>query len=185
MISVNNRNRIGSVKVNSLAVVRADDMSKVKTALCDLIRYAHLTFADKARVLEPVFADNILISVMKSPLKMCCKAASIVPLEDDASAAIGRLRKIHPPAHVIIVSPRHEIFDQLAEYIDILPEINLNLEWDDDDDSDGSISIESTTKSPIEISAKNSIENSIKSSIKNFSRTKSSQTEGNKAAGVV
>lgn len=190
MISVNNRNRVGSVKVNSLAVVRADDMSKVKTALCDLIRYAHLVFADKARVLEPVFADNILISVMKSPLKMCCKAASIVPLEDDASAAIGRLRKIHPPAHIIIVSPRHEIFGQLAEYIDILPEINLNLEWDDEDD--GNISIDSTTKiltgvsakSPIEISAKNSIDRTIKSSMKNFSDTKSSQTECNKAAGV-
>ncbi len=189
MINTKGSNRVGSVKVNSLAVVRADDMSKVKIALCDLIRYAHLTFADKARVLEPVFADNILISVMKSPLKMCCKAASIVPLENDASTAIGRLMKIHPPGHVIIVSPRHEIFYQLAEYIDILPEINLNLEWDnDDDDDDGGVSIESTTKSPIEISAKNSIESSIKSSmkssIKNLSGTKSSQTEGNKAAGA-
>lgn len=153
-------NMIGSIKTNSLAIVRADDMSKVKTTLCDLIRYAHLTFADHARKLEPTFADNILISVMKSPLKMCCKAASIVPLEDDASTAIGRLIKIHPPAHVIIVSPRHDIFNQLVEYIDVLPEINLNLEWDDDDDN---TSIDSPVKSSIEISTKNSIEGSIKS----------------------
>ena len=114
--------------VNALAVVRADDMSKVKTALCDLVRYARLTFADKARRLEPAFADNILIHVMKSPLRTCCKAASIVPLTDEASAAIGRLRKIHPPAHVIIVSPRHEIFHELINYVDILPEIDLTLE---------------------------------------------------------
>lgn len=114
--------------VNALAVVRADDMSKVKTALCDLVRYARLTFADKARRLEPAFADNILIHVMKSPLRTCCEAASIVPLTDEASAAIGRLRKIHPPAHVIIVSPRHEIFHELINYVDILPEIDLMLE---------------------------------------------------------
>jgi hypothetical protein len=114
--------------VNALAVVRADDMSKVKTALCDLVRYARLTFADKARRLEPTFADNILIHVMKSPLRTCCEAASIVPLVDEASAAIGRLRKIHPPAHVIIVSPRHEIFHELINYVDILPEIDLTLE---------------------------------------------------------
>lgn len=122
-------NRIGSDKMNSFAVVRGDDMSKVKTALCDLIRYAHLSFEGKARRLEPAFADNILIRVMKSPLRMCCEAASIVPLNEDASAAIGRLRKIHPPAHIIIVSPRHEIYHELANFVDILPEIELNMEW--------------------------------------------------------
>ncbi len=115
-------------KINSLAVVRADDMSKVKTALCDLVRYGHLNFADKARRLEPGFADNILIQVMKSPLRTCCEAASIVPLADEPSAAIGRLRKIHPPAHVIIVSPRHEIFHELVNYVDILPEVDLTFE---------------------------------------------------------
>ncbi len=122
----------GGNGVNSLAVVRADDISKVKTALCDLVRYARLTFADKARRLEPAFADNILIHVMKSPLRSSCDAASIVPLTDEASAAIGRLRKIHPPAHVIIVSPRHEIYHELINYVDILPEIDLTLEpWKD------------------------------------------------------
>jgi len=114
--------------VNAFAVVRADDKSKVKIALCDLVRYARLTFADKARKLEPAFADNILIHVMKSPLRTCCEAASIVPLSDEAGAAIGRLRKIHPPAHVIIVSPRHEIFQELINHVDILPEIDLTLE---------------------------------------------------------
>ena len=114
-------------KMNSLAVVRADEMSKVKTALCDLVRYARLTFADKPRRLEPAFADNILIHVMNSPLRTCCEAASIVPLTDEASAAIGRLRKIHPPAHVIIVSPRHEIYHELINYVDILPEIDLTI----------------------------------------------------------
>lgn len=118
--------------MNSFAVVRADDMSKVRTALCDLIRYAHLSFEGKARKLEPAFADNILIHVMKSPLRMACEAASIVPLNEDASAAIGRLRKIHPPAHIIIVSPRHEIYHELVNFVDILPEIELNMEWDID-----------------------------------------------------
>lgn len=114
--------------MNSMAVVRADDMSKVKTAICDLIRYGQFTFFDRARRLEPAFADNILVHVMKSPLRTSCEAAAIVPLVDEPSAAIGRLRKIHPPAHVIIVSPRHEIYHELVNYVDILPEIDLTLE---------------------------------------------------------
>ena len=115
-------------KMNSMAVVRADDASKVKIALYDLVRYANLTFSDRARKLEPTFADNILTHIMKSPLKACCLAAAIVPLQDQASIAIGRLRKIHPPAHVIIVSPRHEIYHELVNYVDILPEIDLTFE---------------------------------------------------------
>lgn len=116
--------------IRSLAVVRADDISKVRTALYDLIRYAHLSFADKARRLEPIFADNILIRVMKSPLGTCCGAASIVPLEDEPGIAIGKVKNIHPPAHIIIVTPRHEIFHELVNCIDILLEIDLNLEYD-------------------------------------------------------
>ncbi len=115
-------------KMNSMAVVRADDASKVKIALYDLVRYANLTFSDQARKLEPTFADNILTHIMKSPLRGCCSSAAIVPLEDQASVAIGRLRKIHPPAHVIIVSPRHEIYHELVNYVDILPEIDVNFE---------------------------------------------------------
>lgn len=114
--------------MNSMAVVRADDVSKVKIALYDLVRYANLTFSDHARKLEPTFADNILTHIMKSPLKACCSYAAIVPLEDQASVAIGRLKKIHPPAHVIIVSPRHEIYHELVNYVDILPEIDITFE---------------------------------------------------------
>ena len=124
------RDKIGSVKINSFAVVRADDMDKIHVALYDLMRYAHLTFDGKPKKLEPSFADNILVHVMNSPLKANCEAACIVPLNEDASAAIGRLRKIHPPAHIIIVSPRHEIFDELSNYVNILPEIDLNMSPD-------------------------------------------------------
>lgn len=120
-------NRERENKINSLAVIRADDISRVKTALCDLIRYAHLNFIGKAKKLEPAFADNILINIMKSPLKTCCEAASVVPLAEDASVAIGRIRKIHPPAHIIIVSPKYNIFHDLIDSIDALPEIELDL----------------------------------------------------------
>jgi hypothetical protein len=122
--------KIGSENMNSFAVVRADDMDKVRVALCDLVRYAHLTFDGKARKLEPAFADDILVHVMKSSLKAHCEAACIVSLNEEASAAIGRLRKTHPPAHVIIVSGRHDIYYELVNYIHTLPEIEVNVNPD-------------------------------------------------------
>ena len=115
-------------KMNSIAIVRADDVSKVKIALNDLIRYANLTFSEGARKLDPTLADNIMTHIIKSPLRACCSSAAIVPLEDHASVAIEKLRKIHPPAHIIIVSPRHEIYHELVNYVDILTEIDLTLD---------------------------------------------------------
>lgn len=108
--------------MNSLAVIRANDRSKLRTALRDLVKYGHMSYANVPKRLEPSFADSILVNVMKSPLKSRCTAAAVVPLMDSAGAAIGRLKKIHPPAHVIIVSPRHEIYHKLIDYIEMLPE---------------------------------------------------------------
>lgn len=119
---------IGSENMSSFAVVRADDMDKVRVALCDLIRYAHLTFDGKVRKLEPAFADNILVHVMQSQLKTRCEAACIVSVNEEASAAIGKLRKIHPPAHIIIVSQRHDIYYDLANYVNLLPAVEMNIE---------------------------------------------------------
>ncbi len=116
--------------MNSFAVVRADDKDKVRVALGDLMRYAHLTFDGQVRKLDPAFADNILVNVMQSPLRTRCEAAAIVPLNDEASAAIGRLRKIHPPAHIIIVSQRHQIFYELINYVSTLPEIDMK-DWNE------------------------------------------------------
>lgn len=108
--------------MNSLAVIRANDNSKLRIALRDLVKYGHMSYANVPKKLEPSFADSILVKVMKVPIKGGCVAAAIVPLMDSASAAIGRLKKIHPPAHVIIVSPRHEIYPELIGYIEMLPE---------------------------------------------------------------
>jgi len=119
---------IGSENMSSFAVVRADDIDKVRVAICDLIRYAHLTFDGKVRRLEPAFADDILVHVMQSPLRTRCEAACIVSLNEEASATIGKLRKIHPPAHIIIVSKRHDVYYDLVNYIDFLPEIEVNID---------------------------------------------------------
>jgi len=112
-------------KMKAFAVIRADDSTKVKTALHDLVRYGHISFEGKPRSIEPSVADDILVNVMKSPLKHCCDAAAVVSLQDHASAAIGRLKKIHPPAHVIIVSPRHEVYNELVDSIEEMPEIDM------------------------------------------------------------
>ncbi|MDI6888978.1 MAG: DUF356 domain-containing protein [Methanocellales archaeon] len=110
--------------MESFAVVRADDTSKLKTALADLERHGGLTFVDTPKELNPDFADRILLDIMQlreDELRWECKAAAIVPLHDSAGAAIDKLKRIHPPAHIIIISPRYAVFNELLDSVDTLP----------------------------------------------------------------
>ena len=109
--------------MESFAVIRADDQAKLNTAISDLQRHGGLTFASAPKELKASAADKILVHVMKVPLKKACRAAAIVSLNDDPGVAIDVLGRIHPPAHVIIVSSRHDIYNQISECIGKLPDL--------------------------------------------------------------
>ncbi|HML26989.1 MAG TPA: DUF356 domain-containing protein, partial [Methanomethylovorans sp.] len=96
--------------MKSFAVIRADNADKVNVALHDLEHYGHLRFLSKPKRIEPQYADNVLVSVVGVPLKSKCNSAALVELDNNAGAAISKLRKIHPPAHIVIVSPRHKVY---------------------------------------------------------------------------
>lgn len=57
-------------------------------------------------------------------LKSKCNSAALVELNNHAGAAISRLKKIHPPAHIIIISPRHKMFEELAGKFQKYPEFD-------------------------------------------------------------
>ncbi len=114
--------------MHPIAIVRSDDVNKVNTALCDLIKYARISFSDNPRTMDPEVADEILVDVMNKPLKNTCCAAAAVSIMEDAGTAINRLRKIHPPAHIIIVSPKYNKYAEVASRIPHMPEINLTVD---------------------------------------------------------
>ncbi|NIA02994.1 MAG: DUF356 domain-containing protein [Nitrospirae bacterium] len=114
--------------MKSIAVVRADSNSKVHTTLLDLRRYGRMVFAEQPKMITPEYADDILTSVLKCPLKNNCSAAAVVILKTSPSVAIGKLSKIHPPAHVVIVSSKHDIYDELMQNIEVFPDFEIRKE---------------------------------------------------------
>ncbi len=116
------------IDVKSFAVIRGDNADKVNVALHDLEHYGKIRFASKPKRIEPLYADNLLVSVAGVPLKAKCNSAALVELNNNAGAAISKLRKIHPPAHVVIVSPRHEVYEELMDKSELYPEFERNFE---------------------------------------------------------
>ncbi|NLI62037.1 MAG: DUF356 domain-containing protein [Methanosarcinaceae archaeon] len=114
--------------MKSFALVRADDPDKVRIALNDLETYGHMKFAANPKSISTKYADQILVGVMGKELKNVCSAASVVLMETYPSVAIANLKKIHPPAHIIIISSRHEkYFEELMNTYDIFPDFDRNF----------------------------------------------------------
>ncbi len=115
-------------KMKSFAVVRADDSDKVKIALHDLEQYGRMRFSCQPKRIEPNYADHLLTSVMGVALRDTCKSAALVELENHAGAAISRLKKIHPPAHIMIVSPRHDAYGELMDNSELYPDFDRTFD---------------------------------------------------------
>lgn len=112
--------------IKCLALIRGKTSALVKTAISDLDRFAHLVITGAPRECAPDFADSILVRVMHKPLKKCCRAAAIVALEDEPVDAIYRIRTIHPPAHVVIISPgRYDMYKNLLDDMYMMPELGI------------------------------------------------------------
>lgn len=116
-----------------LALVRGNNRSSVITALCDLVRHARLGFAGTPKICDPAYADTVLEHVINVPLTARCSAAAVVQLENEPGRAIYMIRKIHAPAHVVIVSPQHNIYVSLMESIGLLPDLDFKMPENEED----------------------------------------------------
>ena len=110
--------------MKSFALVRADDPVKVRIALHDLETYGDIQFSTNPRCIENDYADALLVSVMGVSLRSKCNSAALVELKTNAGAAISRLKKIHPPAHVVIISPKHQVFEEITGKFQKYPEFD-------------------------------------------------------------
>lgn len=119
-------------KTKCIALVRGKNGNCVSSTLRDLILHARLVFAGTPKVCEPTFADNLLVHTMNKPLKSGCGAAAMVQLEDEPSRAIHKVQKIRTPAHVVIVSPYHDIYGGLLENIGKMPELEFTMPGDEE-----------------------------------------------------
>lgn len=106
------------------AVVRADNKSKLKTALSDLEEHANLEIKEPPKKVEARKADEILVEVLDSPLKQKCNKAAVCKIKEDPASVINTIKGIHPPAHVVVVSERHDVFNVLEESFEDLERLN-------------------------------------------------------------
>jgi hypothetical protein len=97
----------------SLILLRADNQSKILNALADIERHANLNIVSKPKILDNNFADDIAKNILKTKLKTKSKSSVVVQVKEDTTKSILQVKKIHPPAHIIIISEEYPEYDIL------------------------------------------------------------------------
>ena len=106
----------------ALILIKADQEKKILNALADLERHAKLKITGKPRILKTKYADKVLESILKGKIRSETKWAVLVKVEEETTKSIMQIRKIHPPAHIVVISPEYASYKELNKiYFSLKP----------------------------------------------------------------
>ena len=105
----------------ALILIRGDNNSKLLNAIADIERHAQLHLMNSPQKIDADFADSIVESILNTPLRNKSKVATAFFVREDITLAIMQIKKIHPPAHVVVVSDEYGEFNALNEKLGDAP----------------------------------------------------------------
>ena len=105
----------------ALILIRANSQGKILNALADIERHANLKIAGKPKILDPQVADKIAKGILKQDLRTNCEIAALIKVLDDTTKSIMHIKKIHPPAHLVVISDEYKEFKELKQMYNKLP----------------------------------------------------------------
>ncbi len=100
----------------ALILVRGENNSKLLSAVSDMERHGNLTLITKPKVIDASFADSLVEGILNSELKTKSNVAIAFFVKEDTTLSIMQVKKIHPPAHVVVVSDEYGAYSKL-EYV--------------------------------------------------------------------
>ncbi len=105
----------------TLILIRADNQGKILNAIADIERHANLKISGNPKIIEPQIADKLAKGILKQDLRSKCEIASIVKVLEDTTKSIMHIKKIHPPAHLVVISEEYKEFEEIKKMFSRLP----------------------------------------------------------------
>ena len=104
----------------ALILIRGENNSKLLNAIADMERHGNLNLATKPKIIDAKFADSLVEKILNSKLRTSSKVATAFFVKEDITLSIMQIKKIHPPAHVVVVSDEYDVFNQLKNKLNLL-----------------------------------------------------------------
>jgi uncharacterized protein len=105
----------------TLILIRAENQTKILNSLADIERHAGLKINGTPRIIENTLADKYAQSILNAKLKSRSKIAVIVSVQEDATRSILQIKKIHPPAHLVVISKEYTQWEKIKKIFNTLP----------------------------------------------------------------
>jgi hypothetical protein len=105
----------------ALILIRGDNNSKLLNAIADIERHAQLTVIDNPKKVDAELADSIVEGILNAPLRNRSKVATAFLVREDITLTIMQIKKIHPPAHVVVVSDEYKEYKKLKKELENAP----------------------------------------------------------------
>ncbi|HNS25287.1 MAG: DUF356 domain-containing protein [Euryarchaeota archaeon] len=105
----------------SLIMVRADSRDKILNSLADIERHAKLKIKGNPRIIQSKMADETAKRIMNQNLKFKSSHSVLVLVESDTTQSIVQIRKIHPPAHLMVISEEYPEYAAMNSEFQNLP----------------------------------------------------------------
>ena len=102
----------------ALILVRGENNSNIITSIEKIEYKCRLRLISKPKLINPFIADSIVESILKSEVRRKSRVAVAFFVEGSDSFSILRIKKIHLPAHVIVVSNSYEEYLRLEYLLD-------------------------------------------------------------------
>ncbi len=102
----------------ALILVRGENNSKVLSAIRDIEKHGNLNLITNPKVIDAEFADSLVENILNSKLKTKSNVAVAFFVKEDATLSIMQIKKIHPPAHIVIVSEEYDGYNELYDLLD-------------------------------------------------------------------
>ncbi len=105
----------------TMILIRAESQPKILNALADIERHAGLHINGKPRIIDPEMADEYVQTIIKDKIRSKSKIASLISVQEDTTHSILQIRKIHPPAHMVVISKEYALWEDLKKIFSTLP----------------------------------------------------------------
>ena len=102
----------------ALILVRVENNTKLYNAISDMERHGNLNVISQPKQIDAGFADSLVESILNSKLKTQSNVAIAFFVKEDTTLSIMQIKKIHPPAHVVVVSDEYEGYAKLEALLE-------------------------------------------------------------------
>lgn len=102
----------------ALILIRGENNSKLLSAIEDMENHGNLSLVSKPKVIDAGFADSLVEDILNSKLRTKSSVATAFFVKEDITLSILQIKKIHPPAHVVVVSDEYEAYNKLRNALD-------------------------------------------------------------------